>query len=426
MITGLDGHLYGNYVNAGEIAVAINDAGETEARIKAQKVYLGEIENTDFGWLDDFAGAAKNRTGVFANYIYAKKLTAKEVQAMFSEVDLADIAGLSCDTIETTGDVDVGGNLTLNSGDLSVSGDISLGGSLLIDNFEATPTTMESHSLQINGVEQAKFISTADVNFSKATSLTLVWSSGELTITGTPAQTPALTKKCKLATSYYPDGSVTQCTANGTASTTGKYVKRGITVMYESGGTDPTGAPNTASTGRTLEVVMNASDVFDTGKKDAGVTMDAFELDTLPSTATVDDVQSRVITAKAHNSSNSNKNASKTTTLSLVQGTKCVLLKMDGTQIAKQTCTPETTIQYVEVPSSPNLQSKDLTFSNGSTTTVKPDSGYDGLSQVIVRVPKGRGMTSISLSRGSYNSNSRTYTYTVQLSDKGSSCSAWI
>jgi len=77
-------------------------------------------------------------------------------------------------------------------------------------------------------------------------------------------------------------------------------------------------------------------------------------------------------------------------------------------------------------PSSPNLQSKDLTFSNGDTTTVKPDSGFDGLSKVIVRVPKGRGMTSISLSRGSYNSNNQTYTYTVQLSDKGSNCSAWI
>lgn len=266
VFTGLDGHLYGNYVNAGEIAVAINDAGQTEARIDAEKVYLGTIESTDFGWLDDFAGAAKNRTGVFAKYIYAKKLTAEEVQAMFSEVDLADIAALSCDSIETTGDIDVGGDVTLNSGDLSVDGDISLGGSLLIDNFEAAPTTMGSHSLQINGVEQAKFLSTADVNFSKATSLSLVWSSGELTITGTPAQTPALTKTCKLATSYYPEGTgVTQCDANGTASTTGKYVKRGITVMYESGGTDPTGAPNTASTGRTLQVVMDASAVYDTG-----------------------------------------------------------------------------------------------------------------------------------------------------------------
>ena len=111
-----------------------------------------------------------------------------------------------------------------------------------------------------------------------------------------------------------------------------------------------TGAPNTASTGRTLQVLMNASDVFDTGKKDAGVTMAPFELDTLPDTTTVDDVQSRVITAKAYNSSNSNKKDSRNTTLSLVQGTKCVYLKMDGTQIAKQTCTPETTVQYVEVP----------------------------------------------------------------------------
>lgn len=386
VFTGLDGNLYGNYVNAGEIAVAVNEAGETEARINAQKVYLGTIESTDFGWLDDFAGDAKNRTGVFANYIYARKLTAEEVKAMFSEVDLADIAALSCDSIDTTGDIDVGGNVTVNSGDLSVNGDISMGGALQIDNFEDAPTTLEAHSLQINGEEQAIFLSTADVNFSKATSLSLAWSSGELTITGTPAQTPALEKKCKLATSYYPEGTgVTQCTANGNASSSGKYVKRGITVMYESGGTDPTGAPNTASTGRTLQVVLDASDVFDTGKKDAEVTMDPFELDTLPATTTVNDVQSRVITAKAHNSSNSNKKASKTTTLSLVQGTKCVYLKMDGTQIAKQTCTPETTTvtEYVEVPvyQTGSISSEYIDNSNNTMSGTYLSQTSVGLSQ---------------------------------------------
>lgn len=425
VITGLDGHLYGNYVNAGEIAVAINEAGNTEAHIDAQKVILGQSQLT----ADDLESWAKDPTnngnGVFAKYFYAKKVTAQSVEA----TDSLEVDGiLKADTGGWFGAAAGNAYVWLYQGVANVGQAVLInqGGSVKFSHGRDGEGVYQEKSLQINGVEQAKFLASADVNFSKATSLSLQWGSGELTITGTPAQTPALTKTCKLASSYYPDGSVTQCTANGTASTTGKYVKRGITVMYESGGTDPTGAPNTASTGRTLEVVLDASDVFDTGKKDAGVTMDAFELDTLPGTATVDDVQSRVITAKAHNSSNSNKKASKDTTLSLVQGTRCVLLKMDGTQIAKQTCTPETTIQYVEVPSSPNLQSKDLTFSNGDTTTVRPDSGYDGLSQVIVRVPKGRGMTGISLSRGSYNSNSRTYTYTVQLSDKGSSCAAWI
>lgn len=350
VFTGRDGNLYGNYVNTGEIAIAINKAGNPEAHIDAQKVILGQSKLT----ADDLESWAKDPTnngnGVFAKYFYAKKVTAQSVEA----TDSLEVGGIvSAGTGGWFGNAAGNAYVWLYQGVANVGQAVLInqGGSVKFSHGRDGEGVYQEKSLQINGVEQAKFLASADVNFSKATSLSLVWSSGELTITGTPAQTPALTKTCKLATSYYPEGTgVTQCDANGTASTTGKYVKRGITVMYESGGTDPTGAPNTASTGRTLQVVMDASDVFDTGKKDAGVTMDPFELDTLPGTTTVDDVQSRVITAKAHNSSNSNKKASKTTTLSLVQGTKCVLLKMDGTQIAKQTCTPETTVQYVEVP----------------------------------------------------------------------------
>lgn len=69
---------------------------------------------------------------------------------------------------------------------------------------------------------------------------------------------------------------------------------------------------------------------------------------------------------------------------------------------------------YWKVPSPPvvNLQEKSIDCSYSMTVT--PDAGYTGLSKVNIN--HKHGGTSMTLTRGAYNSNSRTYKWTGELS----------
>lgn len=188
------------YIKAAEIAVAINEDGSTEAHIDAQKVILGQASLSQ-GDLDTWAASAYNGTGVFAKFLTVRSLTAQEINTVLANIGSAelgdlDVAAISADSIETTGDIDAGGDVNVNSGSLTVSGDINLGGDFVIDAYEGDDVTMGMHTISINDEEQAKFLGTDDVNFSRATSLTPEWSgtagAQTLTISGSPEQTPAL------------------------------------------------------------------------------------------------------------------------------------------------------------------------------------------------------------------------------------------
>ena len=89
-------------------------------------------------------------------------------------------------------------------------------------------------------------------------------------------------------------------------------------------------------------VTVNAQTRYDTGKSDATVTMDNFELDTLPGTTTYADVATRVITAHAHNTDNSAKTGSKDTTLAMTASGLVITLTQDNTPIAQITATAPT------------------------------------------------------------------------------------
>ena len=89
VFTGLDGHLYGNYVNSGEIAIAINNDGNPEAHIDAQKVILGQSKLTADD-LETWAKNPANNGGVFAKYFYAKSITAEGVTA----TDSLEVGGI--------------------------------------------------------------------------------------------------------------------------------------------------------------------------------------------------------------------------------------------------------------------------------------------------------------------------------------------
>lgn len=179
------------YIKAGDIAIAINDSGETTAKIDADKVYLGRIGDTNFSDLQAFAGDAATKGGVFADYLYTRGLTTEQLNAKFGFIADLTLEGL---TIDKSGDPS-------DLGNLSVGGTVDANRLILYDDsygiyFNGSSATAGSYiprSLTINGTEQAKFLGTADVSFSRATSLTPAWSGGAtagaeayLTLTGSP------------------------------------------------------------------------------------------------------------------------------------------------------------------------------------------------------------------------------------------------
>lgn len=191
------------FIKAGDIAIAINKDGSTEAHIDANKVILGQADLT----AEDLAtwaktGATKN--GVFAKFLTVKALTAEEIETVLANIGEAHISGLYVDNSEQGAD------------------DAFIAGGLNIDHItfenEEDPVIIHTdsggygyygpHGVYVNGTQQTAgsgqalhnimILSTDDINFSKATLLTGAWGSQQvsagkiLTVSGSPAQTPEL------------------------------------------------------------------------------------------------------------------------------------------------------------------------------------------------------------------------------------------
>ena len=170
-----DNIISAHFIKAAEIAMSINESGQSEAKIDADKVYIGRIGATDFQWLDDFAGDAKNRTGVFANYIYATKLTANEFNALF-----ADIMSVNSGNVMIDDELDAS---VVQADTLKVLvGDDNYSNVMLYDAIVNSQ----------DGTVTFYYTNGTTATFRKATALSGAWSGSTLTVTGTPAQTPAL------------------------------------------------------------------------------------------------------------------------------------------------------------------------------------------------------------------------------------------
>ena len=202
VITGLDGHLYGNYVNAGEIAVEINESGDTEAHIDAKKIILGKSQLTS-GDLDTWAYGAETGSGVFAQYMTVETLTAQSVTTKKLDASFAITGQLSVDGQASfaqgviVGDTDGLGYVEVDgpvyATDFIVNGDNDYVGTLNVVDAEVDATTGQLKIWKVGDPDNGP-----SITFSRATSLSGQWggiseTTGDIyTITGNPAQTPAL------------------------------------------------------------------------------------------------------------------------------------------------------------------------------------------------------------------------------------------
>lgn len=252
VITGLDGHLYGNYVNAGEIAVEINESGNTEAHIDAKKIILGKSQLTS-GDLDTWAYGAETGSGVFAQYMTVDTLTAQSVITKKLDASFAITGQLSVDGQASfaqgviVGDTDGLGYVEVDgpvyATDFIVNGDNDYAGTLNV-----VDAAVDSGVLKIWKVGDPA--ANPSITFSKATSLTPAWSGGAtagetatLTLTGSPDT--SLTYEVVIGSGTYSATKTTLEVTSGGVATIDTSVAKSVSVPVKinelkGSGTQPT------------------------------------------------------------------------------------------------------------------------------------------------------------------------------------------
>lgn len=220
-------------LTAGVIATKVN--GVSSTHITGDNIYIGN-DNT----VTVINGIKTRVSTLETDYLETDKLSAT----------LSNLTWVTVKSLEVTGTLQFsysGKNYTTNT---------------LMNSVKALRITPSGNNYTL----QAQWHNTGDTwynvdsSFSRAvTSWTKGWSSGKFSFTANPQNQGDSTT---LADDYTTSGNASQCTADGTASSTGKYVKRGITVLYVDG-------DEHKSTGRTITPVIPASSVYDYGWKQA-------------------------------------------------------------------------------------------------------------------------------------------------------------
>lgn len=142
---------YGNYIiKAGEITLAINEAGESEAHIDANKVYIGNDKSTT---------------------VIAGKCSLSDVTASYIKSQLLDAGHITVNGMTVVGDLYVrtgqnSQNVTAAIWDL----DISLSG--------------DTYTLRRKRMSDGDWVNVG--TFSRATTLSGAWSGGKLTVSASP------------------------------------------------------------------------------------------------------------------------------------------------------------------------------------------------------------------------------------------------
>ena len=253
-----------------------------------------EVTQTDSSWKAAVAGVA-GKDG---------KITAASIGVAINKD--GSNAFINADHIHITGDTLLSGHLSVKDGHLSVDTALSVGNTtgkiVTINNGAINAPTVQVNSggklLLVGNSENARVeltytgiqeyikkaelstdgktlklykvsdSSTPSITFSKATTLEWAWSGGKYTVdayqTNNGTKTKVGSDSTTLSDQYTVSGNISRCNADGTVNANGQYVKRGIVVQYVKPGTDG-GEAEHLSTGRTLEVVLDASSVYTAG-----------------------------------------------------------------------------------------------------------------------------------------------------------------
>ena len=188
-----------NYIKAGEITLAINNAGESEAHIDANKVYIGSDKSTT---------------------VIAGKLNASDVTANYIQAKISDISILAANALSVAGGINGSGTLTV-ANLATFNGSVRLGSgnsfSKCIVSATVNDTTNTLTLVDSNG---------DTVNFSKAASVALSgsWSGTTYTASAVAGSTVVDT----ISTSVALD-------LTGSANVIGASVKSGATVLDSKG-----------------------------------------------------------------------------------------------------------------------------------------------------------------------------------------------
>ena len=270
----------GKYIKAGEIVTSINEAGESEAHINSDKVYIGSDKSTTVingkcKLSDVTADVIKDRIALIAT------VTAQTIQA--GTLKITPVEGMGYVNVDTA----------YNGSSLTLSGN-----------------TYTLRLAKMNG-------SYNEYTFSRATALTDAWSSGTLTVTASP-QGETLIRTLVEGTKENEDG---------TAYTTGGIYYVPIKSQWTSGG-------STYSEATGKRVKFDASTEYNNGYNNG--TTDGKNAVTLNdptwNTKTGDIDANRTVTVST---SGRPTQLSKDVALSLSQSGNTVYLKHGDTNVAK-------------------------------------------------------------------------------------------
>ena len=196
----------GKYIKAGEIVTSINEAGESEAHIDANKVYIGNDKSTT---------------------VINGKCQLSDVTADYIKNKIATIATLSTQAITNSGSVHSSSVEANNIYFIGSDGQGHQTNTTLKDAIKSLQITLSgnTYTLQKKSYNDADWANVG--TFSRATALTDAWSSGTLTVTASP-QGETLIRTLVEGTKENEDG---------TAYTTGGIYYVPIKSQWESGGT---------------------------------------------------------------------------------------------------------------------------------------------------------------------------------------------
>ena len=217
----------GKYIKAGEIVTSINEAGESEAHINADKVYIGNDKSTT---------------------VINGKCQLSDVTADYIKNKVSAIATLGTQAISNTGSIHTSSLEANNIYFIGADGQGHQTNTTLKDAIKSLQITLSgnTYTLQKKSYNDADWANVG--TFSRATALTDAWSSGTLTVTASPQGETLIrtlvegTKENEDGTAYTTGGIYylpikSQWTSGGStySEATGKRIKFDASTEYNNG-----------------------------------------------------------------------------------------------------------------------------------------------------------------------------------------------